>query len=162
MEEQDSSRCPPPGLALLEEEKRRELVGSFLLSSFRTAAGRYAKAAECFSFSIQKSRDFDFADFDEADRVVEMFETTLSMEGWAAAALLASSFQKQFPRRSYWSAWKCLDVWKKRFPSREAPAMPAALACAAASWLRRAHKSHVIGVALVCFSGLPRVRRPWP
>ena len=147
-----------------ERDERRGRIGNFLLSSLRVSAGRYAAAADSFNRDLQIRREASFYDLDEeeqdftlADRVVELVEATLTSEGWAACALMVASMSKQCPHRHFRAAWKCLEVWRKRCPAKEAPAMPAALTFGSVSWLALNGKKHAAGVVLVCFTGLLRV-----
>ena len=57
----------PKPLTASEEAERRGRVGSFLLTSLRTAAGRYQAAADSFNNEILATRGVDFALLDEED-----------------------------------------------------------------------------------------------
>ena len=64
-----------------EEKERRGRVGAFLLTSLRTAAGRYTAAVDSFNSELLDRRGCLFEDLDEedqdytlADRVVELCE----------------------------------------------------------------------------------------
>ena len=151
-----------------EAEARRGHVGAFLLTSLRTAAGRYAMAADTFSGEVEMRRGCSFwelehedQDYTLADRVVEMTEFSQSSEGYAAAALIVAAISKVSPGRVYRTAWKCLDAWRRRNPAKEAPAMPIDLCMACVTWLVLNGRATVAAVMLLCFTGCLRVRKLW-
>ena len=151
-------------LSAEEEAARRGRVGAFLLGSLQKASGRYAAALDNFNSEVEALRGVRFDDLSEADqdftladRVVELCEHAQSSEGYAASACLIAAASKVDPRRSYRTAWKCLEAWRRRHPAAEAPAMPARLAFAAATWLVLHDKPRLALGLLLCFCGLLRV-----
>ena len=137
-------------------DERRSRIGAFLLSSLRTSAGRCGAAADGFMDEVAANRGIDFdsldaedQEFSLADKVVDMCEVTQSSEGYAAAALIVASMSKVNPQRSYRTAWKCLDVWRRKHPAQEAPAMPLTLAMAVVSWLVLSGKPRVAAAVLL-------------
>jgi integrase len=152
-----------PLLSDSAREARHGRVGSFLLGSLRTAAGKYAAAIDDFNNKIVSERGCGFdlldeedQDFSLADRVIDLCETAMSSEGYAAGACLIAAMSKVHPRRNFRTAWKCLDTWRQRYPAAEAPAMPAFLAFAVANWLELSGRGRFGMGILLCFCGLLR------
>ena len=148
---------------IVEKDSRHDKISSFLLTSLRRAAGRYAAATESFNAEVLALRGVPFEDLDEedqdytlADRVVDLCELSQSSSGYAGAAVLIAAFTKENPRRNFRTAWRCLETWRRRFPSAEAPAMPADLALGICNWLVLADRPRIALGVLVCFAGLLR------
>ena len=101
-----------------QRDERHGRIGNFLLSALRVSAGRYARAADAFNRDLVLRRGVEFYDLPEeeqdytlADRVVELFEATLSSEGWAACALMVAAMSKHCPKQAFsglrGNAWSC-------------------------------------------------------
>jgi hypothetical protein len=140
----------------------QERVRLFLLSALRgSTAERYQDAVS--DFSSRRAIDLDLLteeqiDFSLADEVVELWELgDGTMSGIGTASLLLAAVSKCYPRHSYKTAWRCLDVWRVRTPPVQAPAFPPELALACVSWLMLRRRASAACAVLLCYVGCMRV-----
>ena len=110
-------------------------------------------AARGLSLGAMAAADVDWA---LAEAVVDRFEEDDGHSGIGAACTLVAAVSRAFPQASLRTAWRALDVWRKRRPPVQAPAFPPELAYAIVTWLVWAGQPACAAAVVLCFGGLLR------
>lgn len=138
-------------------------IVAFLASSLQPATqGRYEAALLNFAEELQSQGlvlgTVSEEDLDAriAEKIVDLFEDDHGLSGLGAASTLVAACSKAFPRHSYRTAWKALEVWRARRPPQQAPAAPLTMAYGAVGLLVLSGAPAAAAGVLLCFHGLLR------
>ena len=116
-----------PSLDQVLPGHRRGRIVSFLASSLTaTTQQRYREALEDFNNDLSLrglsvwTLSEESLDWLLADRVLDIYEEFHSEVGLSSAAILVAACPKAHPRHRYQTAFKALDVWRRRHPPAQA------------------------------------------
>ena len=142
-------------------QPRRARVAAFLLSVLgATTQDRYLRALQAFLLWTRAEQiDFDTLPFEEQDIVLADYGLHLRTETGMIQDYrdTMASVQKQFPGRTFKTAWKVVSAWAKQKPAQQVPPLSQELASALSVLLAAAGRPGIDIVIALAFAGMLRI-----
>lgn len=140
-----------------------ERIERFLLGTLAPSTQqRYDQALDFLRARLACDEDFDWVGATESERdwwladwIVAGYDEGLNRQHFAA---VLSALGRVDPRGRYNVAWRCIDGWALRLPTRQAPAAWPELVMAMVALAGALGRSEIALPILLCYAGLLRAR----